>query len=106
MLCRSARRGDDASNPSALLGADSNANQFLPPDKAFRLAVVAEGPNRVRLSWAIAEGYYLYQSRLKFASSTPGVTLGKPELPAGDTKNDEYFGKQVVYHRDLIAHLG
>ncbi len=60
----------------------------------------------MRLSWGIAEGYYLYQSRLKFATSTPGVTLDKPELPAGDTKNDEYFGKQVVYHRDLIAHLG
>ena len=26
------------------------------------------------------------------------MTLGTPELPAGDTKNDEYFGKQVVYH--------
>jgi thioredoxin:protein disulfide reductase len=101
-----APRAADSSGPAGpLLGVDSNANQFLPPDKAFRLAVVADGPQRVRLSWAIAEGYYLYQSRLRFASASPGVTLGKPDLPAGDTKNDEYFGKQVVYHRDLIAHL-
>ncbi len=88
-----------------MLGAAPKSDTFLPPDQAFRLAVVAEGPARVRLSWAIAEGYYLYQSRLKFATSSPGITLGKPELPAGDTKNDEYFGKQVVYHRDLIAHI-
>jgi len=93
------------SSSAALLGASSNANQFLPPDKAFRLAVVADGAHRFKLSWGIAEGYYLYQSRLKFASSSPGVTLGKPELPDGDVKNDEYFGKQVVYHRDLIAHI-
>jgi thioredoxin:protein disulfide reductase len=92
-------------SPGPPLGIESNANQFLPPDKAFRLAVVADGPSRVRLSWGIAEGYYLYQSRLKFASSSPGVALGKPELPEGDVKNDEYFGKQVVYHRDLIARL-
>ncbi len=91
---------------STLLGASPQQTTFLPPDVAFRLAAVPEGPTRVRLSWAIAEGYYLYQSRLKFASSTPGVTLSKPELPAGDTKNDEYFGKQVVYHKDLIAHIG
>ena len=100
------RAADAPATPSALLGAAPKSDTFLPPDQAFRLAAVAEGPNRIRLSWGIAEGYYLYQSRLKFATSTPGVTLDKPELPAGDTKNDEYFGKQVVYHRDLIAHLG
>jgi thioredoxin:protein disulfide reductase len=107
LLCYAAvpRAQAPSSSAGALLGTTSNANQFLPPDKAFRLAVVADGTSRVRLSWAIAEGYYLYQSRLKFASSSPGVTLGKPELPEGDIKNDEYFGKQIVYHRDLIAHL-
>ena len=107
-LCLAAapRAANGPASSSTLLGAGPQETTFLPPDVAFRLAAVPEGPTRVRLSWAIAEGYYLYQSRLKFASSTPGVTLAKPELPAGDTKNDEYFGKQVVYHRDLIAHLG
>jgi thiol:disulfide interchange protein DsbD len=100
------RAANPPASSSTLLGAGPQETTFLPPDVAFRLAAVPEGPNRVRLSWAIAEGYYLYQSRLKFASATPGVTLAKPELPAGDTKSDEYFGKQVVYHRDLIAHLG
>ena len=108
VLCYAAapRAADGGNKASALLGVPAQSDTFLPPDQAFRLAAVAEAPNRVRLSWAIAEGYYLYQSRLKFATSSPGVTLGKPELPEGDTKSDEYFGKQVVYHKDLIAHLG
>lgn len=91
---------------NSLLQAPARGDTFLPPDQAFRLAATAEGPERVRLSWAIAPGYYLYKARLKFATTSPGVTLSSAELPAGDTKNDEYFGKQVVYHRELIAHLG
>ncbi|HVN99339.1 MAG TPA: protein-disulfide reductase DsbD [Steroidobacteraceae bacterium] len=104
-----------AAAPTAVPAADANGNTLLPgparsdtflaPDVAFRLAATVESPDRVRLSWAIVPGYYLYQSRLKFSTTSPGMTLGKPELPAGDTKNDEYFGKQVVYHNGLIAHL-
>ena len=78
---------------------------FLPPDQAFRVSASADGPSRVRINWVIAQGYYLYQSRLKFATTTAGYTLGKPELPAGDIKQDEYFGKQVVYHVELVARL-
>jgi thioredoxin:protein disulfide reductase len=84
----------------------SGAQEFLPPEVAFRVAARMEAPDRVRLSWAIAPGYYLYKSRLKFATASPGLTLAPPELPDGDTKTDEYFGKQVVYHMELIAHLG
>jgi thioredoxin:protein disulfide reductase len=96
--------GADTSGNTLLPGA-AGKDTFLPPDVAFRLAAVAESPTRVRLSWAITPGYYLYQSRLKFATASPGMTLGTAELPAGDTKNDEYFGKQIVYHGGLIAHL-
>ena len=100
------RAAEATGTPNSLWQAAAKSDGFLPPEQAFRVAASAESPNRVRLSWAIAPGYYLYRSRLKFATTSPGVTLGKPELPAGDTKEDEYFGKQVVYHKDLIAHLG
>ncbi len=92
-------------NGNTLLPGSARTDTFLPPDVAFRLAATVESPDRVRLSWAITPGYYLYQSRLKFATASPGMTLGSPDLPPGDTKNDEYFGKQVVYHNGLIAHL-
>jgi thiol:disulfide interchange protein DsbD len=90
---------------TAIVPAAHKADDFLEPDVAFQLAARVAAPGKVALDWAIAPGYYLYQQRLKFAASTPGVTLGKPELPAGDTKHDEYFGEQIVYHRELHAVL-
>ena len=104
-LAGPAQAADASSNLKSLLQEPAKGDAFLPPDQAFRLAAVAESPDRVRLSWAIAPGYYLYKARLRFATSSAGATLGTPDLPTGDTKNDEYFGKQVVYHNELIAHL-
>ena len=57
----SARTGIDA-----VLGAPrSSGDDFLPPDKAFRFDALAEGTDRVRLNWEIADGYYLYRARIK-----------------------------------------
>ncbi len=95
----------EATGAGRLLPQASNAEDFLPPDQAFKLTVTPDSPDRVRLSWAIAPGYYLYRSRLKFSTATPQVTLGTADLPPGDTKHDEYFGDQIVYHAGLIAHL-
>ena len=99
---RAAGRADGA---SPLLPARTQSEDFLPPDQAFRLNVAAEAHDRLRLSWGIAPGYYLYRARLKFSTTTPNVTLGQADLPPGDTKHDEYFGEQVVYHGGLIARL-
>jgi thiol:disulfide interchange protein DsbD len=96
----------DAPGSPVLLPTPAARNDtFLAPDVAFRLAATAESPTRVRLSWAIAPGYYLYKARIKFATSSAGMALGTAELPEGDKKHDEYFGDQVVYHNGLIAHL-
>jgi thiol:disulfide interchange protein DsbD len=94
-----------AADAPRLVPAIPKANDFLDPDIAFRLSTRLVAPGKLSLDWVIAEGYYLYQGRLKFATSTPGVTLGTPQLPPGDTKQDEYFGKQIVYHRELRAQL-
>jgi thiol:disulfide interchange protein DsbD len=71
--------------------------ELLRPEDAFRYrASASEGT--VVVEWTIAPGYYLYRSRMSYASRTPGVTLGTPEFPKGDVKEDEFFGKQEVYH--------
>ncbi len=94
-----------ADGTTPLLPARTQSEDFLPPDQAFRLTVTAEAHDRLRLSFGIAPGYYLYRARLKFSTTTPNVTLGQADLPPGDTKHDEYFGEQVVYHSGLIARL-
>jgi thiol:disulfide interchange protein DsbD len=81
----------------------SGADEFLPPEEAFRLGAVAAGPDRVRVTWAIAEGYYLYRERLKFATTSDAAQLGAPTLPTGKTHTDEFFGTQEVYYGELVA---
>jgi thiol:disulfide interchange protein DsbD len=90
---------------NAILGANRNSAEpeFLEPDQAFRVIATADGPDKVRLEWVIHEGYYLYKSRIKVASTSSNAQLGVPVLPAGKIKNDEYFGRQEVYHEGLVA---
>jgi len=80
-------------------------NEFLPPDQAFRVAAEPLGPDSVRLSWQIADGYYLYKSRIKIAPASAGAQLGQLALPTGQSKTDEYFGTQEIYHNELVATL-
>jgi thiol:disulfide interchange protein DsbD len=81
------------------------SDDFLPPDEAFRFDASADGPDRVRLTWQIAGGYYLYRSRIKAESSGTQAQLGALALPAGIEKTDEYFGKQEIYHGALTGEL-
>ena len=90
---------------NAVLGQKPQGDDFLPPDEAFRFDALAEGSDRVRLNWEIAEGYYLYRARIKVTTSDGRVELGAVQFPEGQVKNDEYFGRQVVYHHELAASL-
>lgn len=84
-------------------GSDSGDNQFLTASQAFQLSAMADSQGRLQLAWVIAPGYYLYRDRIKIASASPGLTLDAPQFPAGKVKNDPYFGKQVIYHQQLIV---
>jgi thioredoxin:protein disulfide reductase len=88
----------------ALGQGSSGEGNFLPADRAFRVFAEAQGPDSIRLSWEIAPGYYLYRDRLKVAASG-AVQLGQLVLPRGQSKTDEYFGTQQVYHDELVAML-
>ncbi|MEO7774416.1 MAG: protein-disulfide reductase DsbD [Steroidobacteraceae bacterium] len=95
-----------ADSPSLLSSTSSSGDEFLPPDVAFKLTARAAAADKLEVNFIIADGYYLYRDKLKFAvdGATP-VGLGKPELPLGKKKNDEYFGDQVVYYHELEAKL-
>ncbi|HEY0683912.1 MAG TPA: protein-disulfide reductase DsbD [Steroidobacter sp.] len=90
---------------SGPLGAAKQKDEFLPPDEAFRFGPGMEQPDSVALTWIIAEDYYLYKDRIQVTTSTPGVTLGKLQLPKGKPKHDEYFGDTEVYYEVLEASL-
>jgi thioredoxin:protein disulfide reductase len=85
--------------------SESNAEEFLDPAVAFRLSAEAAGPDRVRLTWTIADGYYIYRSRIKAETSGATAQLGQLDLPTGKMKTDEYFGEQEVYYHEIVATL-
>lgn len=70
--------------------------EFLKPDEAFRVSATS-GEDHVRISWDIADGYYLYRSKFRFQTETPGAELGLPVYPETETRNDEFFGEVEVY---------
>jgi thiol:disulfide interchange protein DsbD len=90
---------------AVLQSAQKNSGEPLPVDEAFRFAALPDGPDSIRLIWGITDGYYLYRSRIKASSDTPQAKLGELTLPQGETKMDEYFGKQEVYHHDIVGSI-
>src|ERR1700704_7023221 len=81
----------------------TSGDDFLPPDRAFRFDALPDGTDRVRLNWEIADGYYLYRARIKVTTPSTRAQLGAPQMPQGQIKTDEYFGRQEVYHHELVA---
>ncbi|MFO7326504.1 MAG: protein-disulfide reductase DsbD N-terminal domain-containing protein, partial [Pseudomonadota bacterium] len=82
------------------------AEDFLPPEMAFKVGAVATAPDRVEVIFQVHPGYYLYRSRMKFeVEEGQPVALGTPDLPKGKVKTDEFFGEQEVYLQDVVARI-
>lgn len=90
---------------AALLGAGTKPGEALPPEQAFRAQAQWAGPARLRITWDIAEGYYLYRHSLTARALDPGVTLGALQLPDGMPKEDEYFGRTRVFYGEAVAEV-
>lgn len=74
-------------------------NQFLPVDQAFVFDFVQQD-NTLKISWQIAEGYYLYKDKFKLAGVA--VNFSHPAYPAGMPYEDEYFGKTEIYLHQVV----
>jgi thiol:disulfide interchange protein DsbD len=83
-------------------GAKSDAD-FLPADQAFVLSATSTARDRVTLRWDVADDYYLYRDKVAVKTAATDVQLGKPSIPGGESKHDEYFGEQVVFHDEMVA---
>ncbi|MEX5558279.1 protein-disulfide reductase DsbD [Pseudomonas rhodesiae] len=74
--------------------------EFLPVGKAFTFTSERLESGETQLYWQIADGYYLYQQRMKFDGLAE-----KPALPPGEAHSDEFFGEQQVYRQGLEVKL-
>ncbi len=86
----------------------AQANEFLPPEKAFPVIAQSNESGFVEFQVQPQKGYYVYKESIKFKvlQSQQGVgqdVLGVPVLPPGKIKFDENFGKNLeTYPQEFL----
>ncbi len=85
---------------SAPVAGQITMDDLLPVEEAFALSASAE-PDKVRLTWQIADGYYMYRHAFRVESDSEGIELGELEIPPGEETYDEFFGETETY-RDQV----
>ena len=80
-------------------------DEFLPPDQAFAFSAVATAADTIHVSILVADRYYLYRSKFSFDSASEGVKILPYTLPAGEVKEDQFLGRQEVYHGEFDIDL-
>src|SRR5713101_1551695 len=84
----------------------ASADELLEPDKAFRFSARALDAGTAEVRYAIADGYYLYRERFRFAAEpATTVTLGRPQFPKGEIHEDPFFGRQETYRKEVRIRL-
>ena len=77
---------------SLLALAGHAADEPLPAEEAFRASARLVDDKQVEIRFQVADGYYLYRHRFKFAAE--GISFGEPQLPPGKPKKDDAFGDE------------
>ena len=80
--------------------------EFLPPDRAFELSHEDFANDQLALTWAVAEGYYLYRDKIKVVSPDGSAIIAPLNLPPGEDKDDEEFGRVKIYRENVRAMVG
>ncbi|MEB4593328.1 protein-disulfide reductase DsbD [Candidatus Thiothrix sp. Deng01] len=71
----------------------------LTSEQAFAIGQPSLEGDVLKLNWVIAPDHYLYKDKFLVKVFEPkGVTVGEPQLPDGEVKQDEYFGRIEAIH--------
>lgn len=81
-----------------------SAEDLLEPEKAFRISARVLDARSIEVSFEIADGYYLYRDKFRFAAQ-PGVRLGSPGFPPGERHRDEFFGEVETYRKSVAIRI-
>ena len=79
----------------------AGGDDLLEPDKAFRFSARALDAATLEVRYRIADGYYMYRERFRFAAEPGGVKLGAAQFPPGEVHEDQFFGRVETYRGDL-----
>jgi thiol:disulfide interchange protein len=79
-------------------------SDLLPVDEAFVVTSASTADGRVAITWAIAEGYYLYRHRFAIDAADPAaLSVEAVDWPPGEQHEDEFFGKTETYRGRVTA---
>ncbi len=81
----------------------SNPQELLPPDEAFKIAVEVRDGNTLIAHLTPAKNYYLYRDKIAFEPKQEGMAIEKVTLPSGKMKEDMTFGNTEVYYTPIQA---
>ena len=92
--------------PLLLLFSQAHAieeDELLPVEEAY-IPTVTVADDVATLNFKVMPGYYLYKERITLEAARPAeVVMGPLEMPAGEEKTDEFFGKMHVFHQDFTG---
>ena len=94
--------GAALAKPWWMRGIESNDNDFLPPDVAFRVGAQTDG-RVLRVRWVIADGYYLYRQKIGVSAESPDLVVSGVALPRGVLKTDPYLGTNEIFTQQVEA---
>ena len=81
----------------------ASADDLLEPEQAFRLSARALDPTAVEVQFRIADGYYMYRDKFRFAVAGNDAKLGEPQFPPGLRKKDQFFGEVETYRKQVAV---
>lgn len=80
-------------------------SDLLPPDEAFKFKAESIAADKIRATWDIAEGYYLYRERFELNTDHADIKLSPASFPQGESKSDPNFGQTEVYHKQVVLEI-
>jgi thiol:disulfide interchange protein DsbD len=83
----------------------ASAADLLGPEQAFRPSARLVEPALVEIRYDIADGYYLYRDKFAFRLGGSAAGLGKPEIPRGKVKRDEFFGTVETFRGHVVIRV-
>ena len=87
-------------------GGGGGEDEILEPDQAFQFSMDITDPNTLVAYWQIAPDHYMYRGKISFdLPEGQTIQLGQINLPAGEKKQDEFFGEIEVYHDQVKARI-
>ena len=80
---------------------------ILPSDDAFKFKAEAISPNTIKLSWDVADGYFLYKDRFSFNNKSDNAILGAANYPKADVKDpaDTSGANTEIYRKQLSIEI-